>query len=210
MRRVAERSGHTEQERVGGRVFVEVGRRLVTVRARTDHEREGEERGRGYLHRVGSLLPRRHAGRSIVALSAVAVLFVSGAWLASACSSEGDRTAPLDAGADVVDEFTQVGACTLSGDVCVGRPVCCRPFPGRMVDLDAGCKARTETQIACLTPGSCRGLTMGGLVTCYRRSNDDGSTTTFYAAYRYPRTPPNVVPCDQDEATGVTDYPDCP
>lgn len=127
----------------------------------------------------------------------------------NACGGTEAASAP-DAGADVVEEFTQVGSCTLAGAACTGQPVCCPPFPGQVVDHDAGCKARAETPIACLTPGACKGLKMGAALTCYRRTNDDGSTTTFYAAYRYPRTPSNVVLCDQDETSRVIGYPDCP
>lgn len=136
-------------------------------------------------------------------------MLVVGAWFASACSTEGEGTEPLDAGADVVDESTQVGACTLSGTACTGQTVCCGPFSGHVVDIDAGCKARAETPIGCHTPGSCR-LTLAGMIACYRRTNDDGTTTTFYTRSLYPRPPSNVARCDQDEATHVTSYPDCP
>ena len=163
------------------------------------------------MRRLGPRTKRETSRLALLLLGPQGIVgvFLLGASAMNACGGTQAESAP-DAGLDVADDSTQVGACTLSGDRCVGQAVCCPPFPGRIVDHDAGCKARAETQVACRTPGSCQGMTMAGLVGCYRRSNDDGSTTTFYASHLYPRTPSNVVRCDQDETSRVTAYPDCP
>lgn len=162
------------------------------------------------MRRLGSRTKRETSRIAPLLLGPLGIvgLFVLGASAMNACGGTQAESAP-DAGLDVVDDATQVGACTLVDNTCTGARVCCGPLSGYPVDFDAGCRARDPIPISCQTPGTCQSK-LPAKVSCYRRTNENGSVDVYFTSTLLPRAPGNLVECDQAEVARVRAYPRCP